>query len=369
MNIINLHTDPKFIRGYQLFDNKRFDIRNILLLPRYQKYDFCETYTYDKRDIEKIIDLCNQSDLTVLFGLERVKLSILDRIKPEVKVVWRLFGAEIYNLHKEKFIEDEGLKYKDYESRKFTQKIYTRLRKIFSNNYKYNSKNIRDYFHRINKIMCLHEEEYFLLKKVENEIPDFLQIPLRIKAICENQNTCKVENELVIGANRFRHNNHISLITKINAELNSENYRFNILFNYGPFSEYAKYVIELSQKKWYNLIQDVLPRQEYFSMLDSTTGLVVNSLRENGMGSIFFALREGVKVYLNENGVMYNFLKKEGFKIYSIDDLIKEINENNKIRYNYDEALFNVNCYNRFASKHTLEEFNDDIEKMIKRMD
>lgn len=370
MKVVNIHTDPKFLGGSRIFDD--FANSNItILLTDNKKLETDNSvliYNFKRNDFKKVVTCCNSSDVVVLWGLCSDKRAFIEEINDSVKIIWRFFGSEIYNSTKNKklFLEPLSAKYSNETNKITIRKIYNRLKRIVNKQTQVKSKQICYYYKKIDRFMCLHKIEYDLLTKLVPDLPKFMQVPYSKQKTVNNKANNKIVNQLVIGANRQQTNNHIDLLVRLFESENIDKYKFDILFNYGAVNNYTDKVKKLVLgKNNFTLIEDFIPKEVYGPWLDKNMGLVVNSLRQNSMGSIFMALRSGIKVFLNKNGIMYQFLRDSGFIIHAIDDLIDIIKNSQNIEYDELEAKVNFNSYNKLSETHSIEKFYQDINSLL----
>jgi hypothetical protein len=62
---------------------------------------------------------------------------------------------------------------------------------------------------------------------------------------------------------------------------------------------------------------DYLEKNEYFKLLTSCNAMVLYNRIQQGTGNLFTGLYIGMRVYLNDEGLLYEFCKKKGFKVFS----------------------------------------------------
>lgn len=67
-------------------------------------------------------------------------------------------------------------------------------------------------------------------------------------------------------------------------------------------------------------LTDYLTKDQYTVLLNSITHAVFGVIRQQAMGNIFYLLRNGVKIYLYKDSLVYIYLKSVGFFIYNIED-------------------------------------------------
>jgi len=67
-----------------------------------------------------------------------------------------------------------------------------------------------------------------------------------------------------------------------------------------------------------------MPIDDYISVLQSCSVVVMNHLRQQALGNIVIALYMGAKVFLDEHNPVYEFFTKQGAFIFKLDQLEQE---------------------------------------------
>ncbi|RLD74840.1 MAG: hypothetical protein DRJ10_16345, partial [Bacteroidetes bacterium] len=109
-----------------------------------------------------------------------------------------------------------------------------------------------------------------------------------------------------------------------------------------------------------NIIEDLMPFDEYQSFFNSIDAFVFNGYRQMAMRAVYESLRSGVKVYLNDKNVVLAGLKKEGFLIYNMDDFENNLSTNN-LHLSEEQISYNSNTFEEFRQKYNLKEFHTSI--------
>ncbi|NJK98358.1 MAG: hypothetical protein HC905_28645 [Bacteroidales bacterium] len=99
-------------------------------------------------------------------------------------------------------------------------------------------------------------------------------------------------------------------------------------------------------------ITEFLTKEKFAEVVSDVDFLIMNNIRQQGLGNVFTYLYLGKKVFIRPENGMYNFFKRKGFRIYNTLDLfenlspLKEINEN-ELYENKKIAseLLNINTY------------------------
>lgn len=371
LKAIHIHTDYKFVSTSNLFDGKLFENEIIIFQ---NKEPFKGNIHYKSillkttiKDIEKAIEICKNADLVVMYDLNTIKCHIALALPDKIKIAWRFFGYELYGRKKELFLSENSLKYNLQQKKR----INNLLRKIYYYlKYKDNPNNIFDKaIKRINYMLVLSKEEYSYLKDNWKSLPELIQIPhlffddtLKLpKKSGENSS----KPTIVIGNNRSPYNNHLDIIELIDNNPSKLNYNFILLFNYGPTGRYYHEVKnKVRNKPYFTLIDDFIPPEEFNDFYQNISTLVINGYRQMAGANIMLALRNGVKVYLNDKNIFMQWLKNEGISVFSIDDFDKDL-KNGNIQLDYETAEKNLEQLKQFSKKYTKEDFQKVIYNKI----
>jgi hypothetical protein len=63
-----------------------------------------------------------------------------------------------------------------------------------------------------------------------------------------------------------------------------------------------------------------MPIAEYNILLQKTDALVINSSKQMALGNIFIAIQNGLKIYLNKNNDILNWLISNNLHVFTIKD-------------------------------------------------
>lgn len=364
LKVIHIHTDYKFVSGSNSFDGEIFDNEVIIFQNKESYKGKIQHKTIllktTNRDLNKAVKICINSDLVVLYDLNNIKCRIALSLPSNIKIAWRFFGYELYGRKKELFLSEKSL---TNSSQK--KKVYIRSLLKFYHYLKY-KENLNYIFDkavkRINYMLVLSNEEYNFLKDNWNNLPEFIKLPhryfeetLRIPTAKKKEKN-RIPN-IVIGNNRSSYNNHLDVIELVDNNPAKSNYNFTLLFNYGPTGQYYKAVKNKVQNKpYYTLIDDFIPPDEFDNFYRNISTLVINGYRQMAVANILLAIRNGVKVYLNDKNILKKWLENEGISVFSITDLDKDLKDGN-IQLNYDIAHKNLEQLKKFSERYTKEDF------------
>jgi len=135
-------------------------------------------------------------------------------------------------------------------------------------------------------------------------------------------------NNILIGNSSTYASNHIDVIIKLSS-IELGNKKVIVPLSYGD-KAYCKEVIDVGEKllgENFKPLVDYLSLREYNKIIGSCSYLIMNHLRQQGLGNIQISLWRGTKVFMNETSILYNSLIKKGFIIFKMEELDNHINE------------------------------------------
>lgn len=364
---IHIHTDYKFVNNSYIFDGDTYDNNTIILQ---NNEPFVGGFKYKPvllkttlSDINKAINICKNSDIVVIYGLDPIKCRIALALPDNIKIAWRFFGYELYIKRIDTFISDLSIIRKRSIIKSFLKYIFAPFKRIaFILKFKDHPKQLwLKAILRINYMIVLSREEYDLLKIYWKKLPEFIQHPHYYidGSISLSDNKQKYINKpiIVLGNNGSIFNNHISTIEIIEKQPNAYKYSYLLLFNYCVNKTYYNTVKKIiMNKSYYNIIENFISFKEFKNYYQKVSALVINSYRQIGTHNIFLAIEHGVKIYLNKKNIVLQWLKNENFIIFSMDDFEKDICSGN-IQLDNSTAKHNLERLKEFSNKYTKEDF------------
>lgn len=366
--VYHIHTDLKFAVEVSYFPKHLFDNRYIILSnTKTVKCSISEYKTYKNtyRGANQLLKDMADASYVVLYDLTQTKSYIANRLPNTVKIFWRFFGYELYRqpyLKKEIVFSKYDLPYIEDSIKNSIslslRKIVSRLIHTF---YPDPEKEFEKAKNRIDYFFCLAKEEYDYLSQFTS-LPPCIVIP-STEYLLDSKNTTK-NNTIIIGNNRSPYNNHLEIfhfLSKLNKKI-LERYNFTLLLNYCTKGDYTHQVIErYSNIATARIIEDFMPIEEFRTLYDTAAALVINGYRQMAMGNIMTALEKGVKVYLNPKNCMYLWALNEGFKVFDVNNLAEDI-ENDNIYLSEEEMAYNKHVYSGLPDKYSVQKFLKTIE-------
>ena len=354
---IHIYTGHTFIRNSDRFEGDFFENTIVIFSEERKEYKpqgKIIQLNGSKKDIEKVIDICQKAELVVLYDLDPVKIKIALSLPDHIKIAWRFFGHELYDRQRLKYLSKTTQR--TLGAKLIFEKIWEK-KNIFP---------FKKAISRINFFLGLSEAEYHLLVNNWGRLPKFLQLSFPSIDLNANSINFKLKIDdpsplILVGNSRVMYNNHLDIIKLIEQEPNRHQFNFTLLFNYGLEKYYTKKIRKLTRgKSYFHLIEEFMLIYEFNLLYEKASAVVINSYRQMAMGNIFTAFKKGVKVYLNEKNLMFHWFKEEGFNVYSIRDFQHDL-QNDDLSLNEDSALNNFLHLQQLAEKYPKEKFQQTL--------
>lgn len=249
----------------------------------------------------------------------------------KTRLVWFIWGGDYYNAFYELKKNIYQAETKNLIKKHITHKWFTReilaptLSMIFSP--------VKFIARRIDFSAPVFFEEYELLRKYfkdENKYLPFSYAILEPKEISISR--IRENKNILLGNNSWPTNNHLEILHLL-SKFNLENKKIITPLSYGS-RIYREQVVKNCPdeiKKNFYPITNFLPKEEYFSLIQSCNVAIFNYTRQQGLGNIIELLANGCKIYISENTTTWKFFNRIGIKVFSIE---KDLNIENPDIFN-----------------------------------
>lgn len=206
--------------------------------------------------------------------------------------------------------------------------------------------------------------EYYIVKKINKKI---LYAPFTYGSLegllgeYINKNVLKSDN-ILIGNSANPTNNHLDVFKKL-SEVDLQNRKIYVPLSYSGSQHYVSKVIEKGKELWgdnFIPIIDFMSLDEYTKILLSCNTLIFNHIRQQGLGNIIVLGYLGAKIFMNKKNPIYHYYNKEGFSIFSIDE-INKLSVASSL--SNDEYIKNKKLFLQLYSKEIVMK---KIEKLLK---
>lgn len=165
----------------------------------------------------------------------------------------------------------------------------------------------------------------------------------------------KKENKTIniqIGNSATDTNNHIEVLDAL-GKFRNDNINIYLPLSYGDM-EYAEKIIEYGSKIYGDkliALKKFMSLQEYYVYLQKMDIAIFNMKRQQALGNINFLMKSGCKIFLNHEGLLWDFFVNDlNCKITKTDE-IREMTFKQFIAYSENERNNNAENILRFFSK------------------
>jgi len=358
--------DDKFIDGaITLFDaDSSVDNDYVLFLPddnttgiQRMKSPKVTTDSYSNFP-KRVLDY----DVVVLHNLKSLPLVEIANIPEPIKVVWLMWGFDFYNTE----ICDIPLFYSETKKARtlFNNLEGIRRRFIFLSKEK---KQYERALYRIDYFSGVFPYEYGLFKQL-NRYPQIKAKPLdyyygSTKFFIPEEPEQKLKNNhtnIIIGNSADPCNNTLDVFETIRDTLNVKDIEHIIVpLSYGGNREFIAEVKKSGNTKWgekFEPLDKFLPLDEYLSLISNCKCAIFFHERQQASDNVFMQLLYGARVFLSETSLMYQYLKKQGYVLFSLQKDFSLINE----PLPYEEVMVNRRLLSENYSSSKL------IERVVK---
>lgn len=368
IKIVHIHTDLKFVSDSYRFEGDKFDNLNIVISNKKIKNSNTQLcYSTAVKDLYAVIKKCETADIVVVYDLNFIKAFISNRLPKSVIIIWRFFGLELYSKMPEYVYSINTLNAINQK-----QKLSSYKNKLFSlfKRVKWGREYKREFdkaaFSRVDYFLGISQVEYSFLKEKWSQLPPFLQISYKPYTELKDF-TKRNSNVIIIGNNRSPYNNHLDILDIIKEKSSKHKYKFLMLFNYGQNSYYTNLVRkETSSIKEVEVLENYLPADKFLQLYSDATALVINGYRQMAIANIFSAIKTNTKVYLNDKNIILEWLKEEGFLVFSIKDFISDI-DSGTISLTENQGNKNQQQLLDFTKKYNKERFQNTLIEIFNR--
>ncbi len=382
--ILHLASDEKFINSANYLFEKILPQSNLFIIP---KSRFSRDFRYVTPNInikrvyfggtliKKLSRLTNAFDCVFLHGLTEINGNVFLLAKEKNKFIGILWGAELYtedNFPKEYLLGNKTAQIKlPIPDPSFAEKMKEKIRRLVY----HNDINLKD----ASKLTALNlrylcvpykeEFDFFSDKKIISEDCNqilFSYYPLEF-ILKGNESETVTGNDILVGNSASSSNNHIEAFD-ILQNLETGERRIIVPLSYGN-SQYADY-IEGYGKKLFNTyflaLRKFMPLSEYTKFLVNCGIVIMNHYRQQGFGNVVALLYLGSKLYLNESNTIYQYLKRIGVKIFSIEKDLKTENKSVFLNLTKQEIENNRSILKSELSEETIiERLKKDLSVII----
>lgn len=342
--ILHIVDDEKFVdMAYREFEKAYSGNNDCMVLSdkkelQYVKDTPCDIIDVKKENLKDIVKTIKKYDAVVLHGLNDDKLTLLKYLPKNVTVVWIGMGYDYYDLIVRSNLEllddkTRELYIENYPKKSFIRQIIhdesyvtarvlkTIISSLAGGHIKLKSLEKIDYFAPV------MNSEYDMIQKsmYGNFHPKFLDWnygTLEDDLIRGYKEAKITSNNILLGNNAKYENNHLEVFELL-SNLNIDKRKIITPLSYGNHL-YRKNIVREGQKLFgehFVPLVDFMSIDEYINTIKSCSTVIMNHIRQQGLGNIVTMLYIGATVFLKKQNPVYSFLKNENAIVFMIEEL------------------------------------------------
>ena len=327
--ILHLLTDEKFTDyAIQQFSAPEMQSEFVLVpsnnaMEMVKLADKCTVVRQNSPEFDKLLNRLNLYTGIMFHGMfwGRWQTPILQRVPSHVKVAWYFWGGDIYSRH--------GLDNQFYAPiTSFLYRLHNHKKKIEVDT----SWEIPiELFKRIDYCLTGEQEEYEFAKQYTDSNFDFIwytcySLEETIGSLMDKQSEgCNVW----MGNSAEVKNNHMDVLWNLwrrGLVRDVKEVKLIVPLSYGE-AWIRNIIIKIGRWIFFKHMQaltEFMPREEYNALMLSCSTMLIGYWEPAAQGNIITALWLGMRVYLSEKSIAYNFFKRIGAQIYSIESDMKQ---------------------------------------------
>lgn len=282
--------------------------------------------------------------------------SLIRSIPKGVRIVWIGMGFDYYSLIGSPLVLPFTQK---HVANSWYRRLRTMLLHAYLNVQIPPNKSLQNQLLRVNFFAPVLDSEYKLV--VQNFSLNAAYLDWNYGTVEDDfapefQTSAKDQIHILAGNSAYETNNHFEIIDALRTKLADSDSLVYMPLSYGR-SGYRESVISYGQQTLGNSfrpLSEFIPITEYNGLISTCGFVIMNHLRQQGLGNIITALLSGSKVYLNPMNPLYHWFKSRGTHIGSTEDIdLAPLNES-EVR---DNRTIVMNQWSRAAQQIRVDAF------------
>ena len=338
-NFIHFVLDEKFLPdSIKCFDKAGLTNNRYYLISKTTNLTFLEKYNIEIVSADqalKIIQDANNIDVICLHSLYSIPFSLIPRINEKVKVIWYLWGFDIYSNSfplrplvpiKGRYAKETSTYLaKDRLLDVINKKVYYALSTI--KHFKTPQSRLLEAVKRIDYFAGVFPSEHNLLKDYVKEYQAELTIhnyihPHEFRLEDINEPVKISGHNILLGNSASLLGNHLDIMNQISKYV-GRNDKIICPLSYAGTAEYKQAVIDKGKKLFgerFIALTEYLPLEEYTRVMQSCNRFVMGMKQQAATCNCLTSMWDGIKVYVPKDSENYRYYNSIGLKVYSIEE-------------------------------------------------
>lgn len=245
---------------------------------------------------------------------------ILQKVSANVKVAWYFWGGEIYgrsDVHINQFAPIT----KFFVKVRSLKKFFTKAKMSTDWELPY------DLYQRVDYCLTAEQEEYEYAKAfLKNDMQFIWYTCYDIDAMLGSLKDVSCNgNNVIVGNSATETCNYFDVLPRLRRALQPEQ-KVILPLSYGSLwvSKYVSMYANMILGKSAMPLHDFMPREKYNKILQSCSVMIMDQYIPQAQGNILTGLWLGMRVYMSERSIAYNFFKRLGFRVFSFESEFKK---------------------------------------------
>lgn len=335
MKYLHCLKDEKFLDGaISLFEEDKRVVNTYVLFIRDAKnysFRFIKNSLAQKQEIDTFLLSLKDFDVVILHSLTSIPIELIPQIPNKIKVVWLMWGFDFYN----KEILNKDLYY-PFTKRTLKLRHRSSLLKWISTKF-INKQLYKKALNRIDYFSGVFPYEFDLFKHLDR-YPNLKAKPLDFYYgstsffVPEIPQTsiCNSHSNVIIGNSADPANNTLDVFELLMNTLDTQTIDSIIVpLSYGRNKDFIQCVKIKGIKLWgekFKALDGFLPLEDYLKLISNCKCAIFFHERQQASDNVLMQLLYGARVFMSESSLMYQYLKKQGYQIYSLQKDIHLIN-------------------------------------------
>lgn len=372
--IAHIISDEKFLtESLPLFLNNEETINVVFLLldKNPDKIKYIKYIDYTCIHFKQIIPFAKEIEQfnAIIFHslIEEPKIKLL-RYLNHSNILWVGWGHDYYRLWpKDKLYSPATLSALDSCEKQRRGKLYfiRKLKNSILNIFQKDENSLKDLIKKIKFFSPVVNSEFTWVSGWYNSELRYLDWNYYVnqKSLSDKQFSDLNADSILIGNSASPYNNHLDALQILqHSELKIN--KIYIPLSYGGDQLYISFIKNEFLKSFGHrviFLDNFLSLEEYNKILSECKVCIFPSYRQMALGNINHCLIKGAQIFLNELNPLYNYLSKEGVKIFSFQN-----NNNFFKKLTLEEKLNNRKIAERLYSYETLLVKTNELIKELK---
>jgi hypothetical protein len=270
---------------------------------------------------DEILSLTNSYKAIFIHYLDDLKIRFINDCPTPVDIVWMFWGQDAQKVYVDRAylpltsrIVREIFGWNEYlwPYTNWIRRLYLSrtTRGKAMKRVKYCAPIIKEEFHEMtNKLSLSYRHLEFNYGSIESNFKDV-------------ENNGLTGDDILVGNSSTITSNHSDVFMFL-KRIGVKGRKIVVPLSYGN-RRYRDLIVKMGMEMFgdsFVPIVNFLPLAKYNSILGSCGHVVMNHLRQQGLGNIQISLWRGSKVYMNESSILYRSLINKGYVIFKIQDL------------------------------------------------